>query len=170
MSETANSVVAVSSTEVVVVTGVGVSVPKQPTPLTSASGAGLQPQSNRSAVVAPGVSDDSAAGYAVGSYWIDTALDNYYVLLDATPGAAVWEELGAGGGHAPWVEDEFTATLGQITFILSAAPTDANSFSLHVNGVLYDDVADYTISGVTVTWLNTGVVMAAGDVVHARYC
>jgi hypothetical protein len=69
----------------------------------------------------------------------------------------------------PWTEDEFTATAGQITFILSSAPSTAASFSLMVNGVFYDDTADYTVSGVTVTWLNTPFALEVGDKLHARY-
>lgn len=52
---------------------------------------------NLSASTAPTVGDDSADGYAVGSLWIDTTADKAYVCLDATEGAAVWQELGAGG-------------------------------------------------------------------------
>lgn len=69
----------------------------------------------------------------------------------------------------PWREDEFTTTAGQVTFIISATPTDANSLSMYVNGVLYDDVAEFTISGTTITWLNTSFAMSVGDTVHVRY-
>ena len=72
-------------------------------------------------------------------------------------------------GGAPWVEDEFTTTAGQVTFILSQAPTDASSLTFHVNGVLYDDVADFTVSGTTITWTNVPFVMGIGDKVHIRY-
>jgi hypothetical protein len=51
---------------------------------------GVQPQSNRSAVVPPTVADDSSIGYAVGSYWQDTLEDASYVCVDASVGAAVW--------------------------------------------------------------------------------
>ena len=47
---------------------------------------------NFTAVAAPGVTDDAAAGYAVGSSWIDTALDDAYVCCDSTNGAAVWKK------------------------------------------------------------------------------
>lgn len=75
----------------------------------------------------------------------------------------------ATAGGAPWREDEFTATGGQITFIISWPATDANSIELYVNGVLYDDTADYTVSGTTVTWLNTPFSMDVGDKVLVRY-
>ena len=38
----------------------------------------------------PGATDDSAAGYAVGSTWINTATDKAWRCVDATAGAAVW--------------------------------------------------------------------------------
>jgi hypothetical protein len=74
-----------------------------------------------------------------------------------------------GGGGDPWIEDEFTPSNGQITFILSQAPSDANSFSLLVNGVLADDVVDYTVSGTNLTWLNNLFVLDTGDKLLARY-
>jgi hypothetical protein len=65
---------------------------------------------------------------------------------------------GGGGGSAPWVKDEFIPTPGQITFILSGAPTEPMSLVLCVNGIEYDDVVHYTVSGTTVTWLNLFVL------------
>lgn len=44
---------------------------------------------NYSATVAPGVNDDSADGYEVGSVWV--AGNIYYVCVNATVGAAVWK-------------------------------------------------------------------------------
>jgi hypothetical protein len=54
------------------------------------------------ATVAPGATDDSAAGYAVGSKWVDVTADKAYVCLDATATAAVWKETtaSAAGGEA----------------------------------------------------------------------
>ena len=54
-------------------------------------------KTNLAAAVAPGVSDDSASGYAVGSRWIDTTADKEYVCLDAGVGVAVWTETTGGG-------------------------------------------------------------------------
>lgn len=47
---------------------------------------------NHVATTAPTASDDSSAGYAVGSRWIDTTNDLEYVCVDASVGAAVWVE------------------------------------------------------------------------------
>ncbi len=68
-----------------------------------------------------------------------------------------------------WIEDEFTPTGGQVTFILSAAPNDPPSFTMRVNGVAYDDPTHYSISGVNVTWTNVAFVMATDDLVQCRY-
>ena len=47
---------------------------------------------------APTADDDSADGYSEGSRWVDVTNDKIYFCLDATEGAAVWQEVGAGGG------------------------------------------------------------------------
>ena len=49
------------------------------------------------ATAAPTVNDDSSAGYQVGSKWIDVTNDKAYNCVDATAGAAVWNEAGGGG-------------------------------------------------------------------------
>ena len=51
------------------------------------------PLSNLSAAVAPTVNDDSGDGYAIGSVWIDTVLDNIYMATDVTVGSALWRLL-----------------------------------------------------------------------------
>lgn len=48
---------------------------------------------NYAANAAPTVNDDSGAGYAVGSRWIDVTNDEAYVCVDAAVGAAIWEQV-----------------------------------------------------------------------------
>ncbi len=65
-------------------------------------------KSNRIAVAAPAVTDDSASGYAVGSEWQDVVASKLYQCFDASVGAAVWVEITAGGtptSHASSHED-----------------------------------------------------------------
>lgn len=50
---------------------------------------------------APGVDNDSASRYSIGSRWIDTSSDNEYVCTDATEGAAVWILTTSGSGGDP---------------------------------------------------------------------
>lgn len=57
------------------------------------AGAYTAQRQNISAAVAPGVADDSAANYAVGSFWLDTTADKAYVCVDSTAGAAVWVQV-----------------------------------------------------------------------------
>ena len=63
----------------------------------SVTASGLQHvrKHNLAATTAPGVGDDTADGYEVGSLWTDTTADKAYLCLDATEGAAVWTELTA---------------------------------------------------------------------------
>jgi len=56
---------------------------------------------NLAAGAAPTVNDDTTAGYAIGSLWIDTTNDNAYVCMDASAGAAVWEQIDGGGAASP---------------------------------------------------------------------
>ena len=71
-------------------------------------------KSNLAATVAPGATDDSAAGYAVGSRWVDVTADKEYVCVDATADAAVWVETtaGAGGGESNTASNVGTAGVG----------------------------------------------------------
>ncbi len=66
------------------------------------------------ATTAPGVNDDSGAGYTVGSRWIDVTNDKEYVCLDASSSAAVWTEstAGASGGEANTASNVGTAGVG----------------------------------------------------------
>jgi len=77
----------------------------------------------RDATVAPTVNDDSTAGYAVGSRWIDVTADKEYVCLDATATAAVWTETTqSGGGASTYVT--LTDTPGSLTAL---TPQEVNS-------------------------------------------
>jgi hypothetical protein len=56
-------------------------------------------RNNYEATTAPGVGDDAADGYRVGSVWVDETADAFYVCVDNTNGAAVWASTGSA---APW--------------------------------------------------------------------
>jgi len=59
----------------------------------------LKIQGNKfDATAAPTVNDDTSTGFSVGSTWIDVTNDKAYNCVDATAGAAVWNEAGGGGG------------------------------------------------------------------------
>jgi len=61
-----------------------------------------QPKINAAATVAPTATDDSGAGYEVGSLWVDTTLNRVYFCVDATTTAAVWKLAGDGQNIAAW--------------------------------------------------------------------
>ena len=52
-------------------------------------------KNNVSATAAPAVTDDSDAGYSVGSIWLDLTNDVVWIAIDVTVGAAVWLALAA---------------------------------------------------------------------------
>ncbi len=47
---------------------------------------------NFAATVPPAATDDSVAGYAVGSRWINVTTNRVYVCVDATATAAIWQQ------------------------------------------------------------------------------
>jgi len=54
---------------------------------------GQLPLSIFNATSAPTATSDTNAGYAVGSRWVDTTNNKYYVCVDATATAAIWQEV-----------------------------------------------------------------------------
>lgn len=76
-------------------------MPKNVESITTANGRitaiTLTALNNLSAAVAPTVNEDSGDGYGVGSVWIDTTNDKGYVCVDATVGAAVWQQFSGSG-------------------------------------------------------------------------
>lgn len=79
------------------------------------------PLHNYAATSNPGVGDDSADGYSVGSLWHNTTADTLYACLDATVGAAVWKLLTA----ALTVEDEGVALTQRTTINFTGAGVSA---------------------------------------------
>ena len=57
------------------------------------------------ATTTPATGDDSGDGYGVGSLWIDTTNDKFYICVDASLGAAVWNEYQAKSSNL----DEYAA-------------------------------------------------------------
>lgn len=93
-------------------------------------------------------------------------LDNgsFWLLVNHSP--ITWSALSV---VQPWRDQDFAPTAGQVTFILGVAPTDPKTLTLTVNGVVADEITDYTVSGVTITWLDVPYVMETTDLVSVRY-
>ncbi|NUM33405.1 MAG: DUF2190 family protein [Candidatus Brocadiae bacterium] len=51
------------------------------------------PKNNYAATAAPGVGDDAADGYEIGSLWFDISAKKLYVCFSAAAGAADWNEI-----------------------------------------------------------------------------
>lgn len=68
-----------------------------------------------------------------------------------------------------WKEDEFNPSNDQITFVLSQTPEDQESVFFIINGIVYDDVEDYSVSGQTVTWTNFLFNIESSDHVVIKY-
>ena len=78
---------------------------------------------NLAASTDPGVTDDSNAGYSVGSQWINTTADTSWVCVDASVGAAIWSSGGGSGGtSAIYKNGTYTALVGDLIFADSQSP------------------------------------------------
>jgi hypothetical protein len=96
-------------------------------------------------------------------------------LKDASPTAVVdfgegIDELEASSPLThDHIVDKIVATALQTSFALSQTPKTATEVAMFVNGIRYNYTTDYTIAGVTLTWLDTDFTMDAGDVVTLVY-
>lgn len=110
----------------------------------------IGPYDNFDAVVDPTASDDSTIGYGYGSKWINTASAVAWILVDPSPGAAIWQRIsdlpGPTGPVGPpavgaYQRYEYIATDGQTLFNGSHVP---GYVDVYYNGVKlqpsdYDD-------------------------------
>ena len=74
----------------------------------------------------PTVNDDSGDGYTAGDIWINTTDDGVFILADATGGAAVWLEVGTGGGG---LSNPITLTATENDVAALTIDVDAAGFS-----------------------------------------
>lgn len=100
------------------------------------------PKNNDVATTDPGVGDDDADGYSPGSRWTNVTADTVWFCLDASTGAAVWQQVGSGGGGLTPVfkTAAYTASAGELvlcdtsggafTITLPASPSDADRVAI----------------------------------------
>jgi hypothetical protein len=84
----------------------------------------------------------------------------------------MWPGGGTGTGppgSTTFVIDVFSPTLGQTAFTLSATPSAPTTSLVWINGVLYEEGLDYTVSGTTLTWLNIAFSLGPPDLLEAYY-
>lgn len=110
-----------------------------------------------------------ASGFVAADVYklaVQTDNDTVWMLTSTAP---TWKQIDGGGVAPTWYEDEFTPTNGQVTFIISSTPTDVQSLTFAVNGVLADEGVDYSVSGTTITWTDAPFTMQTSDLVVVRY-
>jgi len=138
-------------------------------------------QDNMAAVVAPAVGDDSVAGYAVGSRWVDNALNNTYECADAAVGAAVWRltlNAAAAGGELagtypnPTVADGVIDAANGLAGAVAGIVVDKGTPSSCVIAFDVGGAAQRPADGASYTFSIGGVPLAAieaRDVVVDQY-
>lgn len=85
---------------------------------------------------APDADDDSGDGYSVGSHWLDVSGGVLYICLDDTAGAAVWQEIGSGGGaSAAYIVDTDGAYIldAEGRYLIEPASGSSDAHAIHDN-------------------------------------
>lgn len=85
-------------------------------------------QDNLVATTNPGVSNDSTQGYSVKSWWLNTISMEFFVCLDASPGAANWQNT--------------TLTIDQLGSMAVQAASNVNISGGAISGITDLAVAD----------------------------
>lgn len=98
---------------------------------------------NLAASIAPTVSDDDTADYAIGSRWLDTTADRAYLCLSAATGAAVWVEV---TNEAAPVDSVFGRT-GTVVATAGDYSADEVTNTSGVTGAFVDDALNTLDSG-----------------------
>jgi len=66
-------------------------------------------------------------------------------------------------------QEQFAPAALQTVFTLATVPVDVDTLQFIVNGVKYELTTNYTVVGVTVTWLNTPFTIQATDFIEIIY-
>lgn len=81
---------------------------------------------NLVATTFPGVGDDSGDGYSVGSRWLHTTYNAWYMCVDASVGAAVWKLMNS------FAFQELADITGAGTYVVSGLPSGVASIELAI--------------------------------------
>ena len=68
-----------------------------------------------------------------------------------------------------WHTDTFSPAPLQAVFALAAAPSDANSVEVEVNGTSYQPTSHYLLIGNEITWLASNFALEPTDSLVVRY-
>jgi len=119
-------------------------------------------KSNYTATSNPGVTNDSAEGYSVGSVWINTSTDAWFACTDNTVGAAVWVSTAAGGGVTSVNGDVGpVVTLDGSEVDSTYTPSNYTATSVDIDGNL--EGIDNKLGTITNPLLFKGAIAAAAD-------
>ncbi len=116
---------------------------------------------NKTATTAPTATDDINDGFAVGTFWINTAADAQYVLTNSTAGAAVWTQLASnaqlssltGTTSASWTIDNDNAS-GNITLQYGDGTPTNESLVWDATNLRFDLSDDLSLAGELLAGLN----------------
>ena len=125
-------------------------------------------KNNFAATVDPTVGDDLTIGYAVGSEWLRADTDELFVCFDNSAGAAVWREVGVGGGGGTHVDTVDPTVTDDTTKGYDPGSLWLNTTTKHLwvcidastGAAVWDDIkSDDTL---VFTFLNNGAVLNTG--------
>lgn len=130
------------------------SIAKGGTGATTADGArtNLGIGKTNSAAIPPTVTDDSTQGYTEGSIWVDTVTNTSYILVDATPAAAIWTPVSSNLYSASNVNTGGVGVFKQLTGNnfefkgINSASSKISIFSDVVNNEIDIDVVENQIN------------------------
>jgi len=88
----------------------------------------IGPLEKLDATVDPDADNDDTEGYSVGSKWVNVTDDTLWFCVDATEAAAVWTQVGAGGGKM--LQSVFTKITTGSNDITSTSYTDISGHSV----------------------------------------
>jgi hypothetical protein len=125
-----------------------------------------------SATSDPTAPDDSAHGYAIGQIWVNTATGEAFILVDATPGAAVWVSITATDAAAVhehvWQEDHSANCDDAEDAFATTYPVASGTTMVWLNGLLQQPDVDYT-EDVDLAGITFAIPPLAGDVLTIAY-
>lgn len=118
--------------------------------------------------------EDSASGwrYDAQSFAVD---DGNLVLkpddvVATDPGRWIrYTGIAGGGGGSTFAKQTFIPSNGQTLFTLASFPAPGGFSTVVVNGMDYEEGHDYTISGPSLTWLNTSAFLDTSDRLVVTY-
>lgn len=129
---------------------------------------GAMPLNNFSATTDPLVTSDAAAGYSVGSVWINNTTNAIFRCTNVTNGAAIWHDLRSIGDGQTWTNVLASRALGTIYTNTSKRPITV-SVTINNTAAVLGNSAMLTIGGINIFGgtLNSPVTLPASVSVTA---